>query len=122
MFSKSEPRNKDAVSGRTYIAGGRICDCVPASRSEQCEKICRLGLPVKLVVRLYKCKICLCTIALIGHILTSRGKARQTARSGNEFTLVFPDSAVLVGPCHHGIARPQVADRGTASDKEGSCE
>ena len=22
----------------------------------------------------------------------------------------------------HGMARPQVADRGTASDKEGSCE
>jgi len=31
-------------------------------------------------------------------------------------------STVLVGPCHHGMARPQVADRGTASDKEGSCE
>ena len=29
---------------------------------------------------------------------------------------------VLVGPCHHGMARPQVADRGKASDKEGSCE
>ena len=29
---------------------------------------------------------------------------------------------VLVGPCHHGMARPQVADRGTASDKEGNCE
>ena len=28
----------------------------------------------------------------------------------------------VVGPCHHGMARPQVADRGTASDKEGSCE
>jgi len=30
--------------------------------------------------------------------------------------------AVLVGPCHHGMARPPVADRETASDKEGSCE
>jgi len=30
--------------------------------------------------------------------------------------------SVLVGPCHHGMAQPQVADRGTASDKEGSCE
>jgi len=28
----------------------------------------------------------------------------------------------VVGPCHHGMARPHVADRGTASDKEGSCE
>jgi len=29
---------------------------------------------------------------------------------------------VLVGSCHHGMARPEVADSGTASDKEGSCE
>ena len=28
----------------------------------------------------------------------------------------------VVGPCHHGMARPQVADRGTASNMEGSCE
>ena len=28
----------------------------------------------------------------------------------------------VVCPCHHDMARPQVADRGTASDKEGSCE
>ena len=35
---------------------------------------------------------------------------------------VMPIFTVLVGPCHHGMARPQVADRGTASDKEGSCE
>jgi hypothetical protein len=27
-----------------------------------------------------------------------------------------------VGPCHHGMARPQLADGGTASDMEGSCE
>ena len=31
-------------------------------------------------------------------------------------------SSVFVGPCHHGMARPQVADGGTASDMEGSCE
>ena len=30
--------------------------------------------------------------------------------------------AVFVGPCHHGMARPQVADGGMASDMEGSCE
>jgi len=28
----------------------------------------------------------------------------------------------VVGPCHHGMARSSVGDRGTASDKEGSCE
>ena len=28
----------------------------------------------------------------------------------------------VVGPCHNSMALPQVADRGTASDKEGSCE
>jgi hypothetical protein len=27
-----------------------------------------------------------------------------------------------VGPCYHGMARPQVADGGTASDMEGSGE
>ena len=26
------------------------------------------------------------------------------------------------GPCHHGMARPQVADGGTASDMEVNCE
>jgi len=27
-----------------------------------------------------------------------------------------------VGPCHHGMACPQVAGGGTASNMEGSCE
>jgi hypothetical protein len=27
-----------------------------------------------------------------------------------------------MGPCHHGLARPQVAVGGTASSTEGSCE
>ena len=39
-----------------------------------------------------------------------------------KLSLVTSFTSVLVGPCHHGMARPQVADRGTASDKEGSCE
>jgi hypothetical protein len=30
--------------------------------------------------------------------------------------------AMDVGPCHHGMARPQVADGGTASYMENSCE
>ena len=30
--------------------------------------------------------------------------------------------AVFVCPCHQDMARPQVADGGTASDMEGSCE
>jgi len=37
-----------------------------------------------------------------------------------EYSMV--EQPMLVGPCHHGMERPQVADRGTASDKEGSCE
>jgi hypothetical protein len=35
------------------------------------------------------------------------------------YVLLYP---MNVGPCHHGMARPQVADGGTASDMEGSCE
>jgi hypothetical protein len=27
-----------------------------------------------------------------------------------------------MGPCHHGMARPQAKDVGTASNMEGSCE
>ena len=38
------------------------------------------------------------------------------------FVIMVVVSIYVVGPCHHGMARPQVADRGTASDKEGSCE
>jgi hypothetical protein len=34
-------------------------------------------------------------------------------------TVVTPPQ---VGPCHHSRARSQVADGGTASDMEGSCE
>jgi hypothetical protein len=30
--------------------------------------------------------------------------------------------AMNVGPCHHGMARPQAADGGMASYMEGSCE
>jgi len=36
--------------------------------------------------------------------------------------LQFYVQQYVVGPCHHGMARPKVADRGTVSDKEGSCE
>ena len=32
------------------------------------------------------------------------------------------NETVFVGPCHHGMARSYVADGGTASDMEGSCE
>jgi len=28
----------------------------------------------------------------------------------------------VVGPCHHGMARPQIAVRGTAFNMEDSCE
>jgi hypothetical protein len=31
-------------------------------------------------------------------------------------------NSMKVGPCHHGMGRPQVADVGTAFNMEGSCE
>jgi len=31
-------------------------------------------------------------------------------------------SCMSVGPCHHSMARPQVADGGTASNVQGICE
>ena len=36
-----------------------------------------------------------------------------------EYYIVIP---LQEGPCHHGMACPQVADGGTASSMEGSCE
>jgi len=36
--------------------------------------------------------------------------------------MLNPKRPCVVGPCHHDMARPQVADRGTASNMEGSCE
>ena len=38
------------------------------------------------------------------------------------YIFFFVANYKIVGPCHHGMARPQVVDRGTASGKEGSCE
>jgi hypothetical protein len=35
---------------------------------------------------------------------------------------VARSTMLLVGPCHHGMARPRVADGGTASNIEGSCK
>ena len=32
------------------------------------------------------------------------------------------EETMNVGPCHHGMARPRVADGETASNMEGSCE
>jgi hypothetical protein len=40
----------------------------------------------------------------------------------NDKSTIISTVSALVGLCHHGIARPQFADRGMASDKEGSCE
>jgi hypothetical protein len=38
------------------------------------------------------------------------------------FFMVKETKTMWVGPCHHGMAPPQVADGGTAFDMEGSCE
>jgi len=48
--------------------------------------------------------------------------SKYAHRSTHEIIENIMFSRVVVVPCHHGMARPQVADRGTASDKEGSCE
>jgi hypothetical protein len=42
--------------------------------------------------------------------------------SAGELHKECTNRAMNVGSCHHGMARPQVADGGTASDMDGSCE
>jgi hypothetical protein len=39
-----------------------------------------------------------------------------------DLQILSPPTLMNVGPCHYGMARPQVADGGTASYMEGSCE
>ena len=53
-----------------------------------------------------------------GHIALLQCKSQPPAW----FILNIATVTVFVGPCHHGMARPQVADGETASDMEGSCE
>ena len=57
-----------------------------------------------------------------GHLYAHHQEKRPRVTAYRVYLLVVLDVAVLVGPCHHGMPRPQVANRGTASDKEGSCE
>jgi len=50
------------------------------------------------------------------------GLGADSASTRNEYQEHFlgvkaAGPCVIVGPCHHGMARPQVADRGTASNK-----
>ena len=51
---------------------------------------------------------------------------RSGVSGRNIACILYPDNGQclknILTVCHLGMARPQVADRGTASDKEGSCE
>jgi hypothetical protein len=38
------------------------------------------------------------------------------------YTFINCNTIIQVGPCHHGMAHPQVADGETPSNKEGSCD
>jgi len=69
--------------------------------------------------------------AYLQHFLSYRHQNRNKKKSkGLRVVLTFHDifattahfSPMDVSPCHHGMARPQVADGGMASYMEGSCE
>jgi hypothetical protein len=47
---------------------------------------------------------------------------QSSSRPRDNITRSKREAPMDVGPCHHGMARPQVADGGTASYMEGSCE
>jgi hypothetical protein len=57
--------------------------------------------------------------------LTLREKRRLRVFENRVLRRIFgpkKDEAMNVGPCHHDMARPQVADGGMAPYMEGSCE
>jgi hypothetical protein len=56
-----------------------------------------------------------------GMVSSSLFQTMTPTRTSDEL-LDFDECGFYVGPCHHGMARPQVADGGTASYMEGSCE
>jgi hypothetical protein len=49
-------------------------------------------------------------------------KNREHGMEENENKECKEEGAMNVCPCHHGMAHPQVADGGTASNMEGNCE
>jgi len=74
---------------------------------------------------LYCLTLATCTAFLILHFISRiifREKKRPQSSSLCSLTINKCNTPWSVGPCHHGMARPQVADGGTASDMEGSCE
>ena len=52
----------------------------------------------------------------------SSGPCRRKLDSVVRVTISSLTSETFVGTFHHGMARPQVADGGPATDMEGSCE
>jgi hypothetical protein len=42
--------------------------------------------------------------------------------SCKSFSVSVSSTSMNVGPCHHGMVRPQVVGGGTASNMEGHCE
>ena len=42
--------------------------------------------------------------------------------STNAYIIFTHGVCIELGPCHHGMARPQVGNGGTASNMGGSCE
>ena len=62
-----------------------------------------------------------CKLLNVNAILYFKFKLQLKCRNNKNYSSIFVYS-MNVGPCHHGMARPQVADGGTTSNMEGSCE
>jgi hypothetical protein len=58
----------------------------------------------------------------VGLIFSCGSGQGESLRRIAAITELAQSEAMNEGPCHHGMARPQVADGGTASYMEGSCE
>ena len=56
------------------------------------------------------------------NILVNKLPPLQYICTDHKLYSVATSWTVFVGPCHQGMGRPQVADGGTTSDMEGSCE
>jgi hypothetical protein len=61
-------------------------------------------------------------VALINNRSCSSCESLKVGEACRHFLVAVYYETINVGPCHHGMARPQAADGGTASYMEGSCE
>ena len=76
--------------------------------------------PISCSVQVLRCARCLWSRGVEAQLYVRAAALEGSERSVCCIVTLSVAKLCSVGPCHHGMARPQVADGGTASNMEGS--